>query len=239
MIEVKSIKNGFLLGARDFQSLNSKGFGIKNGNNYELNSYEVLFLLERKKIKVISNDKKITEKELISKKNFDYNNFIVYRDLKTKGYNVKSAFKYGFAFRVYDKGIKLGEDHSLWLVDIFGERDKCSFKDLAGKNRVAHTAKKKMLLAVVDDEGSVTYLENSWKRVWINKNDWKNIKLICIISSLMWMRFFIPVLALFYIASKVSLDEFTIIMSVFALSTLILEILSGVIADIIGKKKFY
>ena len=53
----------------------------------------------------------------------------------------------------------------------------------------------------------------------------------------MWMRFFIPVLALFYIASKVSFTEFSIIMSVFALMTLILEIPSGAIADIIGRKK--
>ena len=55
----------------------------------------------------------------------------------------------------------------------------------------------------------------------------QNIKLIYIISSLMWMRFFVPILALFYIASEVSLEEFTIIMSVFALATLILEIPSG------------
>lgn len=65
----------------------------------------------------------------------------------------------------------------------------------------------------------------------------RNIKLHYIIGCLMWGRFFIPVLALFYIASQVSLEQFTIIFSVFALSTLILEIPSGVVADILGKKK--
>ena len=64
-----------------------------------------------------------------------------------------------------------------------------------------------------------------------------NVPLIYIISSLMWGRFFIPVLALFYISSKVSLDQFSIIMAVFALSTLLLEIPTGVIADLLGKKK--
>ena len=53
----------------------------------------------------------------------------------------------------------------------------------------------------------------------------------------MWGRFFIPVLALFYIASQVSLEQFTIIMAVFAFSTLILEIPTGVIADLLGKRK--
>ncbi len=65
----------------------------------------------------------------------------------------------------------------------------------------------------------------------------RNIKLNYIIGSLMWGRFFIPVLALFYIASQVTLEQFTIIMGVFALSTLIFEIPTGVIADLLGKKK--
>lgn len=51
------------------------------------------------------------------------------------------------------------------------------------------------------------------------------------------MRFFIPILALFYIASQVPLEQFAVIMSVFALATLILEIPSGVVADLIGRKK--
>lgn len=65
----------------------------------------------------------------------------------------------------------------------------------------------------------------------------RNVILSYLTSALMWGRFFIPVLALFYIASQVSLPEFSIIMAVFALSTFLLEIPTGVLADIIGKKK--
>lgn len=65
----------------------------------------------------------------------------------------------------------------------------------------------------------------------------RNILLSYINSGLMWGRFFIPVLALFYIASQVTLAQFSIIMSVFALSTFLLEIPTGVLADIIGKRK--
>ncbi len=64
----------------------------------------------------------------------------------------------------------------------------------------------------------------------------RNIPLMYTIGSLMWMRFFIPVLALFYIASQVSLQEFTIIMAVFSLVILLFEIPSGVLADVFGKK---
>lgn len=64
----------------------------------------------------------------------------------------------------------------------------------------------------------------------------RNISLSYIIGALMWGRFFLPVLALFYIASQVSLAEFAIIMSVFSLATFLLEIPTGVLADLIGKK---
>jgi MFS family permease len=65
----------------------------------------------------------------------------------------------------------------------------------------------------------------------------RNIKLIYVIGSLSWIRFFIPVLAIFYIASQVPLEQFSIIMGIYAFIILILEIPSGVISDLIGRKK--
>ena len=64
-----------------------------------------------------------------------------------------------------------------------------------------------------------------------------NIPLMYVIGSLIWGRFFIPVLALFYIASQVTLEQFALIMGVFSLSILILEIPTGALGDLLGKKK--
>jgi MFS family permease len=64
-----------------------------------------------------------------------------------------------------------------------------------------------------------------------------NVPLMYAIACLMWSRFFIPVLALFYIASQVPLEQFAIIMSAFGLANFLLEIPTGVVADLIGKKK--
>ena len=165
MIEVKKIKNKFFLEENDFQSLNSKSFGNKIASKFELNEYEVAFLIEKKKIKVFEKNSEFRIEDIMNKKEFDYNYYLVFKDLRTRGYIVKSGLKYGFVFRVYDKGIKLGDDHSLWLVDVYAESNKIKLKDLSGKNRVSHTAKKKMLIGIVDDEGDVTYIENNWKRV--------------------------------------------------------------------------
>lgn len=64
----------------------------------------------------------------------------------------------------------------------------------------------------------------------------RNIKLMYILSGVLWGRFFVPVLALFYVASQVPLDQFAIIMGVFSLSILLFEVPSGVVADLFGKK---
>ena len=63
-----------------------------------------------------------------------------------------------------------------------------------------------------------------------------NIPLTYVIGSLTWGRFFIPVLALFYIASQVTLEQFALIMGVFSLSILVLEIPTGALGDLLGKK---
>ncbi|HLC58678.1 MAG TPA: MFS transporter [Candidatus Nanoarchaeia archaeon] len=65
----------------------------------------------------------------------------------------------------------------------------------------------------------------------------RNILVMYLISALFYGRFFLPVLALFYIASQVPLEQFAIIISVFSLSILLLEIPTGVFTDLIGKKK--
>ncbi len=64
----------------------------------------------------------------------------------------------------------------------------------------------------------------------------RNINLTYLISSFSWGRFFLPVVALFYIASEVTLEEFGIIFAVFSLATLLFEIPSGMFADKVGRR---
>jgi len=149
----------------DFQSLNSKGFGIFESNNFYLNIYEVLYLLERKKIKVFKNKLDFDFDMILKKTKIELKVYLIYKDLKSKGYVVLSGSKYGFTFRIYDKGIKLGQDHSLWLIEPVLDRDKILFKDILGKNRIAHGSNKKLIFAVIDSENSITYIENNWKRL--------------------------------------------------------------------------
>jgi len=165
MIEINFQNNFFKINEKDFQSLNSKGFGLKQDKIYYLNIYETLFLLEKNKIKVIEKNNEISFDYIFKKLKIDFKFYLVYKDLKSKGYIVLSGSKYGFAFRIYDKGIKIGDDHSLWLVEPVIESEKVLFKDILGKNRIAHGSNKKLIFAIVDIENSITYIENSWKRL--------------------------------------------------------------------------
>ena len=168
IIKVKLYSGMFLIAERDFQSLNSKGFGVsKKKDLFELDVFEVLFLLDKKKIEVIKkyNKEKLSFDDIMRTKKVNRTSYIVYKDLRSRGYVVKSGLKYGFVFRMYDKGIKAGEDHSLWLVEPILESEKLNIRSISGKNRVAHSTRKKMLFAIVDSDSDVTYLENSWKRM--------------------------------------------------------------------------
>lgn len=161
---IKQIKNSFFIEESTYQSLNSKGFGSITGKNtFELSIYETAYLIEKEKA-TIENNK--TDFENISKlKLFKQEEYIVYKDLKEKGHNIKTGLKFGFPFRVYEKGKKIGKDHSTWLIEVIKENQSLKTKDIIAKNRIAHSTRKKMIWAIVDTEKSVTYLENSWNRM--------------------------------------------------------------------------
>ena len=44
------------------------------------------------------------------------------------------------------------------------EAEHLTWYEFAAKNRVAHSTKKRLLIAVVDDEGDVSYWECRWLR---------------------------------------------------------------------------
>jgi tRNA-intron endonuclease len=90
--------------------------------------------------------------------------YAAYKDLRDRGYVVKTALKFGADFRVYDRGVKPGDDHAKWVVFTVHEGDTMTWHDFAAKNRVAHSTKKRLLIAVVDDEGDVTYYEINWTK---------------------------------------------------------------------------
>ena len=130
---------------------------------------EALYLLEKKRAIIYdSRNKEIGFDVLLKKSQKAEPNlwvrYCVYRDIRNRGYIIKTALKFGADFRIYDRGVKPGEDHARWVVFPVHEGSTLTWYEFAAKNRVAHSTKKRLLLGIVDSEMDVTYYECRWLR---------------------------------------------------------------------------
>ena len=141
-------------------------FGEKQGKKIIYSPVEALFLSENSKLSIHYNSKTLSTESLLKKlKKHDKKieiKLTVFSDLRKKSYIVKTALKFGAEFRVYNKGIHPGQDHAPWLLQTFSDSEKINWQDFSAKNRVAHSTRKKLLIAVVDEESSITYYQISW-----------------------------------------------------------------------------
>ena len=149
---------------------NQSRFGsMLSDGSVQLSLLEAVFLLENKKL-VVNNrrNKEIKYDSLIKKAKKLGSNFWVrynvFKDLRSRGYIVKTALKFGADFRIYDRGVKPGEDHAKWIVYPVHESETLTWYEFAAKNRVAHSTKKRLMVGVLDDEGDVSYWEIKWTR---------------------------------------------------------------------------
>ena len=153
------------------KALNSKNrFGtlMKNGRLH-LSFLEAAYLIDKGTIEVLDNrNQKIIFDKFIKKAKKEEPNFwvryCVFQDIRNRGYIIKTALKFGADFRVYDRGIKPGEEHAKWIVYAVNEGNVMTWYEFAAKNRVAHSTKKKLMIGIVDDEGDVTYYEVKWTK---------------------------------------------------------------------------
>ncbi len=144
-------------------------YGELDKGRVQLSLLEALYLLEKEKLRVASAaGRRYTTEQFIRKaKRLQpgfWTRYVVFRDMRNRGYIVKTALKFGADFRVYDRGIKPGEDHAKWVLFPIHESNTLTWHDFAAKNRVAHSTKKRLLIGVVDEESDVNYFEIACKR---------------------------------------------------------------------------
>ncbi len=154
--------------SRELYNQSRYGVIINNGK-IQLSLIEVAYLLEKGVIGLVStSNRKIDFEKFIKKAiklepNF-WTRYCVFKDIRNRGYIIKTALKFGADFRVYDRGIKPGEDHAKWIVYPVQEASALTWYEFSAKNRVAHSTKKRLLIAVLDAENDVTYWEIKWTR---------------------------------------------------------------------------
>lgn len=127
---------------------------------------EALYLAEKGKMKISIKKKALNFDKLMEKaEEIDsriMTKYIVFKDMRSRGYIVKTALKFGAEFRVYEKGKRPGEEHAKWILYPVREADILTWHEFSAKNRVAHSTKKNLLIAIVDEENDVTYYVCQW-----------------------------------------------------------------------------
>lgn len=147
------------------------GYGEATEKGVELGLEEALYLVERGKLTIHSNEEKLTFDQFFEqarKFSFDINvRFVVYKDLRNRGLVVRSGIKYGTHFRVYERGVRPKKgarapwEHAKYLVHALPEGWQFSLPELTRFVRLAHSVKKKLWIAIVDSEGDITYLQTT------------------------------------------------------------------------------
>jgi tRNA-intron endonuclease len=144
-------------------------FGKEIDNRLELALTEACLLVKRGAIRVLKDEAEIGFDELykhackIDKRFVE--KYRIYEELRERGLLVRTGLKFGCDFRVYDRGVKLkrgpkgAREHTKWIVYCIPEDYTCAFQDLSRSVRLAHNIRAKMLWAIVDNEGDVTYYE--------------------------------------------------------------------------------
>lgn len=129
----------------------------------QLAPVEALFLLDKDKLRVIDEESREElgfdelSSELAEENPELLLKYRAYKDLRSRGLIVKTGLKYGAHFRVYERGETPGSSHSPYLVHAIPEDTELTPPELARAVRLAHSVRKRMMFAVVDDEGDVTY----------------------------------------------------------------------------------
>jgi tRNA-intron endonuclease len=141
-------------------------YGNLINEGLQLSLVEALYLAEKEKISISKKGKEVSIDEMfqIIRKEDLLTKYLVFSDLRNRGYIVKTGFKYGSEFRLYERGKSPGNGHSDYLVKIVPEDYEIKSSDFSSYVRVAHGVNKKLLFAVVDEENDITYYNVEWTR---------------------------------------------------------------------------
>ncbi len=144
------------------EEFSSKGYGITEDNKLRLTFHETLFLLGKGAIEVKDEKtgKKLIFQELLKRfQSVDKDawvRYLIYRDLRSRGYVAREGFGLGIDFRVYERG-DYGKGTAKHLIFGIQEGQPVSVEKLARTQQYVQNLKKNLILAVINRRGEIVY----------------------------------------------------------------------------------
>ena len=134
-----------------------------------LDLIEGYYLVSEKKLAIRDSvsGKVISKKRLVEKCESEYmlfrEKFLVYKELRSRGYIVTPGIKFGSDFAVYEHGP--GIDHAPYIIQVMVPQSNLTATGIVLAGRLATTVKKKFLIAVVNySQEDVEFLSFEWWR---------------------------------------------------------------------------
>ena len=142
-------------------SLTQRGYGVKEKDNFTLTFYEALYLHD--KLMLTVKDKKgnsIDFQTLLKNyQKIDENawaHYLVYRDLRSRGYVAREGFGKAIDFRIYERGT-YGKDNATTLILSTQEGKPLPIEDLTNALSQSQSLKKDLVLGVMNRRGEIVY----------------------------------------------------------------------------------
>lgn len=135
-----------------------------SGGGIELDLLEAIYLMESDRLTVHRASDTLSLVDLLKQASTHYEGFeilyIVYRDLRQRGYIVKSDAG-DFDFRVFPRGGTPNTAQTKYWVLAISERAAFRIKEMFEETERSERTRKELLIAVVDEEGDLTYYKAS------------------------------------------------------------------------------
>ncbi len=152
--------------------LEQKGYGEIEKEKLVLQQFETLYLLYTKKLILKKGKTPIDFDSFMSlcqKTNFEIlTKFLIYRDLRNRGYVVKDGFGFGSDFRVYERG-HFGEKGAKFLIFGLNEGQQEKMGNLQKKIQEITQMGKEPIIAVIERRGEVIYYKINKMNFFENK----------------------------------------------------------------------
>ncbi|HLN89176.1 MAG TPA: tRNA-intron lyase [Candidatus Binatia bacterium] len=155
-------ENGVLVSEQsNIDALSSRGYGTLENKVFSLMFYEAIYLLDKGMLEVKDQKgKPVHFQSLLQcyevQNENAWVNYLVYRDLRSRGYVVREGFGGGIDFRIYERGT-YGKDTAPYLIMITQEGKPLSVNNLADALSKCKSQKKELILAVMNRRGEVVH----------------------------------------------------------------------------------
>ena len=142
-------------------ALSSRGYGTLEEKVFTLAFSEALYLQDKGMLEVKGEKSEAVDFQSLlhcyeAQNENAWVNYIVYRDLRSRGYVVREGFGAGINFRVYERGA-YGKDTAPYLILGTQEGKPLPINDLASVLQQCQSQKKELILAVMNRRGEIVY----------------------------------------------------------------------------------